>query len=320
MGNVAAICMSKKKGTAKKRVPSALLLENHGLEHDAHAGSWHRQVSLLSLQKIEAFRARGAIAPYGCFGENLVVDGIDLALLPVGTRLSCGGGALLEISQIGKECHDKCQIYHSMGECIMPTQGVFAVVLRGGPIREGDSVHIAQENESAFVSAGRAHRVAVLTVSDKGHAGEREDLSGREIRAIVEARGYAVGHCAILPDEQSRIAAELCRLADQGLAELVLTTGGTGFSPRDRTPEATLDVVERLCPGIPEAMRAFSMTKTKRAMLSRSVAGIRKNTLIVNLPGSPGAVRECLACVIGELGHGLDILTGKDGECARIGK
>jgi len=141
MGKVIAICMSKKKGTAKKRVPSALLVENHGLEHDAHAGNWHRQVSLLSHQKIEAFRAKGAIAPYGCFGENLVVDDIDFAALPVGTRLSCNG-ILLEISQIGKECHDKCQIYHTMGECIMPTQGVFAVVLKGGRIEEGDDMRL----------------------------------------------------------------------------------------------------------------------------------------------------------------------------------
>ncbi len=146
MGKIIAICMSKKKGTAKKRVPSALLLENHGLEQDAHAGTWHRQVSLLSLQKIEAFRAKGAIAPYGCFGENLVVDGIDFAALPVGTRLSCNG-ILLEISQIGKECHDKCQIYHTMGECIMPTQGVFAMVLRGGRIQEGDDMRLSSGEE-----------------------------------------------------------------------------------------------------------------------------------------------------------------------------
>ena len=137
MGAIIAICMSKKKGTAKKRVPSAMLVEEHGLENDAHAGPWHRQVSLLSNDKIEAFRARGAIAPYGCFGENLVVDGFDFATLPVGTRFSVGG-ALLEMTQIGKECHDKCQIYHTMGECIMPTQGVFARVLKGGEVREGD--------------------------------------------------------------------------------------------------------------------------------------------------------------------------------------
>ncbi len=161
------------------------------------------------------------------------------------------------------------------------------------------------------------YSVAVLTISDKGHAGEREDRSGREIRAIVEAFGYVVSHAAILPDEEAQITAELCRLADQAVAHLILTTGGTGFSHRDRTPEATLAAVERLCPGLPEAMRAFSLSKTPRAMLSRSVAGIRKNSLIVNLPGSPRAVRECLEYIIEPIGHGLDILLGKSGDCAR---
>lgn len=144
MGKIIAICTSKKKGTAKKPVGAALLVENHGLENDAHAGNWHRQVSLLSYEKIEAFRARGAIAPFGCFGENLVVDAIDFAALPVGTRLACAD-TLLEISQIGKECHDRCQIYHTMGECIMPTQGVFAKVLKGGRVQDGDEMRIVSE-------------------------------------------------------------------------------------------------------------------------------------------------------------------------------
>lgn len=141
MGKVIAVCTSKKKGTAKKNIGSALLVENHGIENDAHAGNWHRQVSLLSFDKIEAFKARGAIVVEGCFGENLIVDEIDFATLPVGTRLACGD-ILLEISQIGKECHDKCQIYHTMGECIMPTQGVFAKVLKGGMIQQGDEMQI----------------------------------------------------------------------------------------------------------------------------------------------------------------------------------
>ncbi len=141
MSTVIAVCVSKKKGTAKKTVESVMLVENHGIEGDAHAGPWHRQVSLLSLEKIEAFRARGAIAPFGCFGENIIGAGIDFAALPVGTKLACGP-ALLEISQIGKECHDRCQIYHTMGECIMPTQGVFARVLRGGAVAKGDRLEL----------------------------------------------------------------------------------------------------------------------------------------------------------------------------------
>ncbi len=143
MPTVVAVCTSDKKGVAKHSVDCATLTPGHGIEHDAHAGPWHRQVSLLSLEKVEDFRRRGAIAPFGCFGENLVVQGIDFASLPVGTQLRCNS-VLLEMSQIGKECHNHCAIYHSMGECIMPTQGVFAQVLQGGCIRPGDTMEICE--------------------------------------------------------------------------------------------------------------------------------------------------------------------------------
>jgi molybdenum cofactor synthesis domain-containing protein len=164
---------------------------------------------------------------------------------------------------------------------------------------------------------GTGYRAAIITLSDKGAAGEREDVSGEVIRKIVEDAGYTVVEKKLLPDEQMLLEAELLRIADTNAADLVLTTGGTGFSPRDRTPEATLAVADRLVPGIAEAMRAASMAVTKRAMLSRAVSVIRKQTLIVNLPGSPKAVRENLECIIDALDHGLGILTGREGECAR---
>ena len=161
------------------------------------------------------------------------------------------------------------------------------------------------------------YRVAIITLSDKGSRGEREDKSGPLIQAIAEAAGYRVESRVVLPDEQALLEQELKRIADGELADLVLTTGGTGFSPRDRTPEATMAVAERPAPGIAEAMRQHSLAITKRAMLSRAVAVIRKKTLIVNLPGSPAAVQENLEYSIGELRHGLDILTGRDGECGK---
>ena len=160
-------------------------------------------------------------------------------------------------------------------------------------------------------------RVVVITSSDKGYRGEREDLSGPAVKEIVEAAGYQVVSMDILPDDREMLSARMAEIADLGLAELILTTGGTGFSQRDVTPEATEDVIERRVPGIPEAMRAFSLTITKRAMLSRATAGIRKKTLIINLPGSPKAVRESLEVVIDSLGHGIEILTGEAGECGR---
>ena len=141
MGVVKAVCVSKEKGTEKKDVGQGELVAQHGLKGDAHAGDWHRQISLLSLQKIEAFRAKGAEVEYGAFGENLVVDGIDFGSLSIGTKFRCGD-ALLEMTQIGKECHNHCEIYHRMGDCIMPREGVFARVLRGGMVKVGDAFQI----------------------------------------------------------------------------------------------------------------------------------------------------------------------------------
>ncbi len=160
-------------------------------------------------------------------------------------------------------------------------------------------------------------RVAIITSSDSGYRGEREDLSGKVIREIVEANGYQVVHMEILPDEPQMLSDAMMKIADQNTAELILTTGGTGFSPRDCMPEATKAVIEREVPGIPEAMRAYSAQYTKRAMLSRAAAGIRKSTLIINLPGSPKAVRECLEFIISELMHGIEILTDQAHNCAR---
>ncbi len=158
--------------------------------------------------------------------------------------------------------------------------------------------------------------VAVVVVSDKASRGDREDRSGPAIREIMTAHNFAVTSSHIIPDEHEKIAALLTELCDAPNAPaLILTTGGTGFSPRDVTPEATLAAVEKPCPGIPEAMRSLSLAKTRRAMLSRAVAGIRGRTLIVNLPGSPAAVRECLDFIGDELRHGLAVLRGEENEC-----
>ena len=137
MGKVIAICTSPAKGTQKTRIEEGTFIEDFGLEGDAHAGKWHRQVSLLSYEKIEEFRKKGADIELGAFGENLIVSGYDFRNLAVGTRFQCGE-AVLEMTQIGKECHSHCEIYKRMGECIMPREGVFAIVLHGGTIRKGD--------------------------------------------------------------------------------------------------------------------------------------------------------------------------------------
>ena len=160
-------------------------------------------------------------------------------------------------------------------------------------------------------------RVAIITSSDMGYQGKREDLSGPAIKEIAEREGYQVVSMDILPDDRAMLSRRMAEIADENQAELILTTGGTGFSPRDVMPEATEDITERKVPGIPEAIRAYSMTITKRAMLSRATAGIRKKTLIINLPGSPKAVKESLEYIIGALGHGIEIMAGEAGNCAR---
>ena len=159
-------------------------------------------------------------------------------------------------------------------------------------------------------------KTAIITVSDSGFQGTREDKSGPMIRKLLEeAGGYEIIREIIVPDDQEKVEEALRTCADTMGADLILTTGGTGFSMRDRTPEATMNVATRNAPGIAEAMRALSLKVTPRAMLSRGASVIRNETLIVNLPGSPKAVKECLEFILSSLPHGLGILKGLDGEC-----
>lgn len=309
MAKIIGICISEKKGTQKSEVESARLIEDFGIENDAHAGKWHRQVSLLSYDKIEEFRKKGANVDFGAFGENIIIDEFDFRNMPVGTRFQIGE-ALLELSQIGKECHSHCAIYHAVGDCIMPREGVFTEVIRGGEIKVGDEVKMISPDPDRPLTA------AVITVSDKGSAGKREDTSGPIITKQLTENNFTVKEEIIIPDEQEIIERQLIRLADQRQVNLIITTGGTGFSKRDVTPEATNAVCQRMANGISEAIRANSMQYTKRAMFSRAVSGIRNNTLIINLPGSPKAVSESLEFLIPNLGHGLEILKGTATECA----
>lgn len=308
-GTVKAICISPERGTEKQRIEEGHFIQDFGIEGDAHAGSWHRQVSLLSYDKVEAFNQQGAAVEDGAFGENLVVAGIDFSRLPVGTKLRAGS-AELEMTQIGKECHSHCNIYQRMGDCIMPREGVFARVIKAGVIRPGDRMEVE------LPSNDRPFTAAVITLSDKGAKGERVDESGPAAKELLEAAGYEVAELLLLPDEPEVLKKQLIRLADSRQVDLIFTSGGTGFSLRDQTPEATLAVADRHAPGIAEALRYQSMQITDRAMLGRGVSVIRGQTLIVNLPGSPKAVRESIGFIIHALDHGLQILRGSASECA----
>jgi len=301
MGKVIAVCISEKKGTVKTDVGSCRIIQDYGLENDAHAGSG-RQVSLLSYEKFSEFKESNAgrveIVP-GVFGENLLVEGFDFKTLPIGTRFKCGD-CILELMQIGKRCHTGCEISKIAGKCIMPVEGVFARVIEGGVVSNGDE----------FTMISRPYRACILTASDRSYNGEREDLSGPCIAKIIGEAGYEVISTSLCPDDEDVLVDTLIKMCDELKPDVIFTTGGTGLSPRDHMPEATKKVAHRDVPGIAEYMRLKSMEITPNAMLSRGVSVIRDNTLIINLPGSPKAVGECLSFILPSLQHGLGLLRG----------
>ena len=305
-GRVISVNVAAEKGVRKQPVASVTLVAEHGVEGDAHAGPWHRQVSLLANESIEKMKPACPSVDPGAFGENLTTEGIVVYELPVGARLRVAG-TLLEVTQIGKICHDRCAIFHQAGDCVMPREGIFVRVLEGGDVKAGDEISL--EKQSLI-------HAAVLTVSDKGSRGEREDTSGDALEEALHGLGASAVERAIVPDEADQIAVELRRGADETQVNLILTTGGTGMTTRDITPEATLAVLDRQAPGFAEAMRAGSLAKTPHAMISRAVSGIRGKTLIVNMPGSPRACREQFAMIAPALPHAVEKLLDLGGDCA----
>lgn len=310
MGKVIAVCTSDRKGIQKKDVSTAHFSAEWGIDGDAHAGKWHRQISLLSADKIEAFNKRGANVIPGAFGENLVVEGFDFRALPVGTLLRCND-VLLEMTQIGKECHSHCEIYKKMGECIMPREGVFARVIEPGSISVGDEMSI-EKREGHF-----PWQAAVITLSDKAAAGERKDESGPAISKRLREASYEVVEEIVIHDDERVLKQQLIRLCDQRQLDLILTTGGTGCSARDITPEATLAIADKNVPGIAEAMRAESLKITRHAMISRAASVIRGKTLIINLPGSPRACMENMDVFMDTIPHAMGLLRNEVHDCAR---
>ena len=311
-GRITAVCRGDKKGVAKTADAGIRLRAGHGIEGDAHAGPGHRQISLLDEARIDSMRRENLELPPGAFGENLVISGLDLTRLGLGSRLRIGAEAEIAITQIGKDCHTPCHIFHTIGSCIMPQLGLFARCEQDGDVAPGDAVAVSRLVRAETIQA------VVLTISDRCSRGEAKDTAGPATARLLEDELAAhVYREKILPDKQEPIEETLKHYCDGHGIDLALTVGGTGMSPRDVTPEATRAVLDRAAPGFAEAMRAASLKKTPRAMLSRGVSGMRRRTLIINLPGSERGARENLEAVLPALAHGIATLRGVQLDCGR---
>jgi molybdopterin adenylyltransferase len=303
-GRIVEVCVSANKGERKHAMEFVTLIESHGIEDDAHAGPWHRQVSLLAEESIEKMRAKGLCVGPGDFAENITTRGLPLPELALGTTL-LAGQCILRVTQIGKECHTRCAIYYQAGDCVMPREGIFVEVLRGGRLRAGDKVIVIP-----------AFRAAVITLSDRCFRQETVDESGPALARELKLWGAEVD-TLLLPDEVDLLTQRLAELVASSKYSLILTTGGTGLSQRDVTPEATMRVIDRQVPGISEAIRAESMRITPNAMLSRGVAGLAGGTLIVNLPGSVKGAMESFSVLAAALPHALEVISGDTLDCGR---
>jgi molybdenum cofactor synthesis domain-containing protein len=304
VGRIAWLCASRRRGTAKRPVERGMLLEGLGLEGDGHAGYGHRQVSLLSVAEVEALRDDVPDLEPGDFGENMLVEGLDLGSLGVGSRLAVDD-AELEITQVGKCCHEPCAISRRAGRCVMPEAGLFARVTRGGTVRPGAGVSVVERVPAETI------QVAVLTVSDRAAAGESPDTAGPAVaNRLGRVPAVRVVSTDVVADEPRTLRRSIEALVDRRV-DAVFTVGGTGCGPRDHTPEVTRAVIDREVPGMAEAMRAASLEITPHAMLSRAVAGLCGKTLIVNLPGSEKAALENLAAVLPALAHAVDEIRGR---------
>jgi molybdenum cofactor synthesis domain-containing protein len=311
---IEAICVSNDKGGAKRAVGRATFLADHGIEGDAHAGRWHRQVSLLCAEEAEEWRRELPDLKPGDFAENVLISGGDLGALGLGSRLRLGAEVEVVVTQVGKECHGhRCTVFERMGDCLMPRRGLFARVERGGEASPRDPVEVVETVPRETIQA------VVLTISDRCARGEATDTAGpATARLLEEGLGAHVYRAEILPDERPQIEERLRHYCDGHSIDLVVTVGGTGFAPRDVTPEATEAVVDRPTPGLDEVMRAASLAKTPHAMLSRGLSGIRKRTLVVNLPGSARAAVENLEAILPALPHGIAKLRGDPSECGDV--
>lgn len=293
---VLSVNISEKKGTVKKPVDYIEITEK-GVVNDAHAGDWHRQISLLAKESIvKSEHKAGRKIKFGEFAENITTEGI---VLHEAKRLDLFtiGDVELEVTQIGKKCHSGCEIFKEIGNCVMPKEGIFTRVLKGGQIKAGDIIQYTP----------KVYKINVITLSDRASKGVYEDRSGPAVIEMVEdyftERGerFEIEH-TIIPDDPNALETLLWKAEDEKV-DVVITTGGTGIGPRDYTPEVVQSLLDKEIPGIMEMIRIKYGTEKPNALLSRSVAGVMGETLVYALPGSVKAVKEYMTEILKTLLH-----------------
>lgn len=294
---VLSVNISNEKGTVKVPVDQ-IELNEQGVLGDAHAGDWHRQVSMLGKESFDRFsKLAGREIKFGEFAENITTEGIELVNTKPGDKF-IGKNIELEVTQIGKKCHgDSCAIYREVGNCVMPKEGIFVWVKKSGTLKPGD--------ELEFIP--KIYKVLIITMSDRAHKGTYDDRSGPAVVAKVDEFFESIKwqhtiETMILPDDDRMLRGNLLRAKDIRY-DLIITTGGTGIGARDITPDVVKESLDKEIPGIMEMIRLKYGAEKPNALLSRGVAGVMGNAFVYTLPGSVKAVNEYMNEITKTLKH-----------------
>jgi len=303
---ILSVNISEKKGTIKVPVDT-ITLTSEGINGDAHAGMWHRQVSLLGKESLDKMTPTiGRELTYGEFAENITTEGFLLYQMKPFDRL-ISGNILIEVTQIGKKCHGtNCAIFKETGECVMPKEGIFCRVIKGGELRAGDILEYYP----------KIMKIHIITLSDRASRGIYEDKSGPLLRNLSEAFFAGIGRQviienSIIPDDEPQLKS-LLQSSIQNNDDIVFTTGGTGIGSRDITPDVIKSLLDKEIPGIMEMIRVKYGMQFPNALISRSIAGVAGKTLIYALPGNPKAVKEYSEEIFKTVEHSFRMLYNID--------
>ncbi|WP_075589928.1 MOSC domain-containing protein [Labilibacter marinus] len=303
---VISLNTSSEKGTIKQPIPKATI-NFKGMDGDAHSGHWHRQISMLAIESYRKMEAKkeGTKLDLGVFAENITTEGIELHKTNIFDRF-VHKDVVLEVTQIGKKCHQGCDIMKQIGDCVMPVEGIFCQVIKEGELKPGDT----------FEYQPRVIKTLVITLSDRAFKGIYEDKSGPFAEKMMTGffentgRHFTIDN-KILPDDEAMIQEALKKAKDDKY-DIIITTGGTGLAKRDITPDVVKPMLDKEIPGIMEHIRVKYGSEKPNALISRSIAGVMGSTLVYVLPGSPKAVNEYLNEIIPTIEHSLRMIHGVD--------